>query len=227
MRALDYLSACLLPDTTIETPQASGAYSVTPAFSGTAFAWGLTGVSVQVQRGGPVSGGAFWTGASWGAATWLTATGTSPWSYLLPALIDEGVYTVTARAESVRDGSAWLDPMPALATFTYDITPPLTPTLITPTGSVFLRTPSLVFQWTAPEDAGSPLAYRLEVVAHADAGVRVYTAPTTMYTVTLPTDVYTWRVRAIDAAGNVGPWSMVGSFEVEVEQVFLPLVVRQ
>jgi hypothetical protein len=224
-RALDYLSACLVPDTTIAIPQASGAYSMTPAFTGSAFAWGLTGVSVQVQRSDPED--AFWTGTSWGAATWLTATGASPWSYPLPALVDEGAYTVTARAESIRDGSAWVDPTPATATFTYDVTPPLTPTLITPTGSIYLRTPVLVFQWTAPQDAGSPLGYQLEAIAQVDGSVYIYNVPTTTFMTTLPTDVYTWRVRAIDTAGNVGPWSNTAVFEVEVKQVFLPLVMHQ
>lgn len=217
-RALDYLAACLTPDTMIAMPQASGAYSVTPAFDGSALGWGLTGVTVQVQR---ASDNAYWTGANWGAATWLVASGTASWSYPLPMLAEEGNYTVRARAASTRAGSVYLDPTPALATFTYDVTPPLTPTLITPTGGVFLRTPSLVFQWTAPEDAGSPLAYQLDV------GTRVFSALTTTYMVTLPTGVYTWRVRAVDAAGNVGPWSESAVFEVEVKQVFLPLAMRQ
>jgi len=212
-RAVDYLAACMEPDTMIETPRASGAYSVTPAFAGSASGWGLTGVAVQVQR---ASDSAYWNGTSWGAAAWLSATGTTSWSYPLPGLTVEGNYTVTARAASTQ-----LDPSPAAVTFTYDVTPPLTPTLITPTGGVFLRTPSLVFQWTAPEDAGSPLVYHLEV------GTRIYNAPTPTYTATLPTGVYTWRVRAVDAAGNVGPWSDSGVFEVEVKQVFLPLVMRQ
>ncbi len=213
-RALDFLAACKMPDTSILTPQAGGAYSVTPAFAGSALGWGLTGVTVQVQRG---SDGAYWTGATWGAATWLAAAGVASWSYPLPTLTLEGNYTVTARAAI----NAQFDPTPALATFTYDVTPPLTPTLITPTGGVFLRTPSLVFRWTVPENAGSPLAY------HLDVGVRVFNAPATTYTATLPTGVYTWRVRAVDAAGNAGSWSTTGVFEVEIEQVFLPLVLRQ
>ncbi len=216
-RAVDYLAACLVSDTAIETPRASGAYNVTPAFAGSASGWGLAGVSVQMQR---ASDGAYWNGASWSAATWLSATGTSAWSYALPTLTEEGDYTVTARAASTRDGSVWFDPNPATVTFTFDVTPPLTPSLITPTGGIFLRTPSLVFQWTAPEDSGSALGYQLDV------GVRVYTTPATTYTVTLPTGIYTWRVRALDAAGNVGPWSDSGVFEVEVEQVFLPLAMR-
>jgi N-acetylmuramoyl-L-alanine amidase len=222
-RALNYLSACSTPETTITTPQSSGAYSITPAFAGSASGWELTGVSVQVQR---ASDGAYWTGASWGTATWLTATGTSSWNYPLPVLADEGDYIVRARAVSTRDGSVWLDPTPATATFTYDVTPPLTPTLITPTGGVFLRTPSLVFAWTAPEDLGSPLAYQLEVSAHTGS-VRHCNTSTTTFETTLPTGVYAWRVRAVDAAGNVGPWSASAVFELEVEQVFLPLVMRR
>jgi len=217
-RALDYLAACLTPDTAIATPQASGAYSVTPAFTGSAYAWGLAGVSVQVERD---SDGAFWTGASWGAATWLSATGTTSWSYSLPILTDEGNYTVRARAASTRTGNVYVDPTPATATFIYDVTPPLAPTLITPTGSIFLRAPSVVLQWVAPVDTGSPLAY------HLDVGGRIYDVQATTFIVTLPTGVYTWRVRAVDAAGNVGPWSNSAVFEVEVEQVFLPLVMRQ
>ncbi len=213
-RAVDYLAACLIPDTVIATPQASGAYSVTPAFAGAAYGWEVTGVAVQVQR---AADRAYWNGVDWGAATWLSATGTAAWSYPLPALGEEGNYTVTARAASTHS----VDLTPATATFTYDVTPPLTPTIITPTGGVFLRTPSLVFKWTAPEDAGSALAYQLDV------GTRVFSAPTTTCTLTLPTGVYTWRVRAVDAAGNIGPWSESGVFEVEIKQVFLSLVMRQ
>ncbi|HQE91322.1 MAG TPA: N-acetylmuramoyl-L-alanine amidase [Anaerolineae bacterium] len=211
-RALDFLAACMTPDTAILTPQAGGAYNMTPAFAGSALGWELTNVMVQVQRG---VDGAYWSGANWGAETWLAASGTVSWSYPLPALTFEGNYTVTARAASTQ-----LDPTPARAAFTYDVTPPLTPTLITPTGGVFLRTPSLVFRWTTPEDGGSSLTYQLHV------GTRVFSAPTTTYTATLPSGVYAWRVRAVDAVGNVGPWSVDALFEVEVKQIFLPLVGR-
>jgi N-acetylmuramoyl-L-alanine amidase len=223
-RALDDLAACLTPDATIATPQAGSAYSVTPTFAGAALAWGLSGVAVQVQR---ADNGTFWTGASWGAPTWLPATGASTWSYALPTLPGEGDYTVSARAESLPGDSVRLDPTPATATFTYDVTPPLTPTLLTPTNDILLQTPLPLFAWIPPVDAGSPLAYQLEVVADTGAAGRVYSAPTTPFTLTLSTNAYTWRVRAVDAAGNVGPWSAVGDFRVEVEQVFLPLVMRQ
>ncbi len=209
-RALDFLGACAIPETFIVTPQAGAAYNVTPPLTGTAQGWALTAVTVQMQRG---SDGKFWNGAAWGAATWLTATGTTAWNYALPVLTVEGNYTVTARAQGMQ-----LDPTPALAVFTYDVTPPLSPTPITPTGGVFLRTPALVFRWNAPEDKGSPLTYQLEV------GTRVFHASTTVYTAALSTGRYTWRVRAVDAAGNVGPWSLSADFAVEVEQVFLPLV---
>ena len=210
-RALNYLSYCTLPHSSIVLPQAGGYYSVTPALAGTAIGWTLSGVKVQVQRR---SDDAFWTGVIWGTETWLTPAGVDAWHYGLPALL-EGEYTVRSRAEAEQ-----VEAEPAVVSFTMDTTSPLTPTLITPTGSLLLRTPLLTFRWEPLADTGSPLTYYLEV------GSRLFETSGTELVTALPSGTYTWRVRAIDAAGNVGPWSLDAVFEVDVEQVYLPLVFR-
>jgi hypothetical protein len=210
-RALDFLDYCTLPHSTIVTPEAGGYYSVTPAFAGTAVGWALTDVTVRVQRD---SDGAFWDGAVWDGEGWLAASGVDLWSYVLPTL-DEGSYTLRARGMAEPP-----DPSPAEATFTMDTTVPLTPTLITPTGSLLLRTPLLTFRWEPLVDGGAPLTYQLAV------GARLFETSKTVFTTTLLSDVYTWRVRAVDAAGNVGPWSLEATFAVDVAQVYLPLVLR-
>ena len=211
VHALDYLDYCLQPHTTIVTPQAGSYYSTTPTFAGTAVGWTLSAVSVQVQRD---SDGTFWDDSRWGGETWLAPDGVDSWRYVLPTL-DEGSYTLRAR------GMAELpDPSPAEATFTMDTTAPLTPTLITPTGSLLLRTPLLALRWEPLVDGGAPLTYQLVI------GSQLFETTETVFTTTLLSDVYTWRVRAIDAAGNVGPWSLEATFEVDVTQVYLPLVLR-
>ena len=203
--ALDFLDECVnWVDTTITSPEVDGIYNVVPPFAGTAVGEGIS-VTVQVRR---ETDAAYWTGGAWGAATWLTASGSLAWTYPLPAL-DDGAYTVWAQAVGVQTNAS-----PAEVAFVYDATPPRTPTLITPTGGIIVPTFTPVLRWSAVVDSGSPLSYAVWLDGN------IYTTPHTLYTTTLSIPTHTlmiphqWRVRAVDAAGNRGPWSTLGLFVV-------------
>ncbi|NHJ84485.1 MAG: hypothetical protein FK734_03435 [Asgard group archaeon] len=100
--------------------------------------------------------------------------------------------------------------------FTIDITPPGTPTLLSPaSGSVFTdTTPEL--SWTAATDAYS---YQIQFSYNSAFTDIVYTTSTggsTSYTsITLADDQYYWRVRARDEAGNFGSYSAAWSFTID------------
>ena len=209
--AMAYLDGCHI-DTVIDSPVDQGYYRVSPTFSGRASGDGLVRVELQLQRAGD---GAYWTGSAWSsAAAWFPANGTATWSYTLLAL-SEGGYVVHARSI----GEA-VDDSPDVVTFGIDRTAPGTPTVVTPTAGVLITGPVISLVWMAPPDTGSPLAYDVAV----DSMVRRFAASPA---VAPPwPGVHEWRVRAVDAAGNEGPWSGWYAFEVFVRQVFLPLVMR-
>ena len=209
--AMAYLDGCNI-DTVIDSPEDQGYYRVSPTFSGRASGAGLVRVELQLQRAGD---GAYWTGSAWSStAAWFAANGTATWSYTLLAL-SEGGYTLHARSI----GEA-VDASPDRVDFEIDRTAPGTPTVVTPTAGVLITGPVISLVWVAPPDAGSPLAYDVAV----DSTVRRFEASPG---VAPPwPGVHKWRVRAVDAAGNEGPWSGWHAFEVSVEQVFLPLVMR-
>ncbi len=210
--ALDFLDLCLQTvDTSIVQPQANGYYSSTPAFNGVVAGEEIVRVEVQVRRNNDNN---FWTGNGWGAETWLTATGTTAWAYTLPALTD-GAYSLQARSVLTQPEAT-----PAETGFIYDATPPLAPTPIEPQGTVTIWRPTL--RWLAPADNGSPLSYQIGI------DDQVYQTAGMTYPVSPGTGAHTWRVRAIDAANNVGPWSSSMDFTIEATGItlYLPLVLR-
>jgi hypothetical protein len=106
------------------------------------------------------------------------------------------------------------------ARFWVDATPPLDTALVTPTGGITV-TGRPTLQWTVPPDSGSPLHYEV-LIGH---GLRMVTD--TLYAPFLAAGgPYTWTVRAVDRAGNTGPWAQPGSFSVDLYRVFLPLTLR-
>jgi hypothetical protein len=97
-----------------------------------------------------------------------------------------------------------------------DLTDPLTPTLNTPANASSFTGPDFTFSWTNASDSGSPLADSIYIYNTATlAAVRkAYYSTTTILTDTIKTGTYYWRVKAIDKAGNVGPFSLTRSFTV-------------
>lgn len=215
-RALDFLDACITypiapPETGITSPVDGSYANVVPTFGGWASGDGLRRVEVQVLD----ANGAAWNGSAWlTPTTWLTATGTVSWTYGLPPLAD-GAYTLHAQAVATET-----DASPARAGFTLDTVAPLTPTIITPTGGITLAAGAVELRWSPPADTGAPLAYDLAL----DGITR--TVILTRYTPTLNLGLHSWRVRAIDAAGNLGLWTPEAHFTIEGTQVYLPLIMR-
>ncbi|MEA3310108.1 MAG: N-acetylmuramoyl-L-alanine amidase, partial [Chloroflexota bacterium] len=212
-RALDFLDECLVaPLRAVITAPDEGSYlNATPVFTGTAMGEGLRRVEVQAANGGT---GSYWDGGDWiTSTTWLTATGTATWSYTLPALPD-GDYLLRARAVATETGES------AQVQFMLDTVAPLTPTVLTPTQGLTLTTWQVELRWLAPADVGSPLSYQVAV-----DGVTC-TVVSTVHPILLGAGPHCWRVRAVDAAGNIGPWTAEAHFTVELREVFLPLVLR-
>jgi hypothetical protein len=109
---------------------------------------------------------------------------------------------------------------PSQVGFTLDTVPPPTPTLVTPTQGITLTGLTVTLQWTLSPDDGAPLAYDLAL----DGITRTVGSDT--YTASVSSGSHAWRVRAVDAAGNIGPWSSEATFNVERATVFLPLLLR-
>ncbi len=212
-RVLGFLDECAETQVRISSPQAGGYYSVTPPFRGEV----LWGEAMRVEVRVASAEGRDWDGGAWVTGThWLAATGTVQWSYPLPPL-GEGGYTVAARAVTTAGVAST-----ATVAFVVDRTPPQAPRIITPTGSMTLWLP--VLQWSPPPDEVGPLHYELEV-----DGVSVVTEETVWVARGLTPGRYVWRVRAVDAAGNVGAWSAWATFYVSAQaphRLYLPLVVR-
>ncbi|MCJ7735875.1 MAG: fibronectin type III domain-containing protein, partial [Anaerolineae bacterium] len=113
-RVMAFLGECLdvPPSTTIVSPIDSMGYLETPPFQGIASAInGVNRVEVAVIRD---SDGACWDGVSWGVTEWHVASGTTAWSFAMPAELGLGVYTTRARAV---DSGGVADPVPAEARF--------------------------------------------------------------------------------------------------------------
>lgn len=212
-RALDFLDCAV--DTTITWPEDGGYYRTSPQLRGLVMGADTTGAEVQLQR----SDGLYWTSAGWSpTAAWLVAqmAALPEWTYWVP--LGEGAYTLRARAT----GPTSVDDTPAQVVFGVDITAPFMPTVVTPTGAITITAPLFDLVWIAPDDAGSPLHYEVQIDG------RLYgTATVGPYAVTVGSGMHVWRVRAVDAAGNASAWSEEGWFVVDVEQLFLPLTLRQ
>ena len=212
-KALDYLDVCSI-NTVITEPEDGHAYATSPAFRGTASGTDLTEVRLQLQRWD----GLYWTGSSWSAAgSWFAANGTTSWDYTFTAMAD-GSYDLQAKAVAVGGE----DTGPAEVSFVLDRVAPAVPTVITPTGGITVTGPIVTLSWIVPVDDGSPVHYNLDI----DDDIASTYALSYAVTPSLGPGPHVWRIQAEDAAANKSAWSDVQTFVVEVEQVFLPVVLR-
>lgn len=210
-KALDYLDACAGPNTTITEPVA---HTASPVFRGTASGTDLTEVRLQLQRWDDE----YWTGSSWSATeSWFAANGTASWDYTLLAMTD-GSYVLQAKAIAVGGE----DSSPAEASFMLDRAAPAAPTGLAPTGGITVTGPIVTLSWTVAVDDGSPVHYNLDIDG------KIASTDTVPYVVTpsLGPGPHVWQVQAEDAAGNESAWTPAETFVVEVEQVFLPVILR-
>lgn len=108
--------------------------------------------------------------------------------------------------------------------FLYDAAPPGAPAPLSPLGGdVPVRHPTgspVDFSWTAATDDASGVAFYEVEVSHdpgfAAPAIAAGTSAGTSAAIPLPPhrDPYHWRVRAVDFAGHIGPWSASPSFRV-------------
>ena len=155
-------------------------------------------------------------------ATVYTITGTA--TTFTPDLLADAIYTWTVRAYDAagNDGA-----VAAARTLIVDTQPPNTPTLVSPEEGAVTDNPTPTFTWDAAGDIGPAgvAGYNLLI------GTTMYTitAPTTTYTPisSLADGVYTWTVRAYDAAGNIGPYADLYELTISTRfSIYLPLAVR-
>ncbi|HYG49478.1 MAG TPA: hypothetical protein VD905_01195 [Flavobacteriales bacterium] len=97
-----------------------------------------------------------------------------------------------------------------------DLTDPLAPMLNTPGNAATITGPDFTLTWTNGADSGSPLSDSVFIYEDASFNVlrKSYYTSTTILTDTIADGTYYWRIKAIDKAGNAGPFSSSRSFTV-------------
>ncbi len=120
----------------------------------------------------------------------------------------DGVYYWRVRAENTWGAGPWSKCLK----FTKDtVAPTAAPVLVSPTDGSTVAVAKPVLKWNAVSGAAQ-YEVALEMDPFGDPAFFAYTKSTSFTTPTaLVPGYYYWRVRALDAAGNAGPWSNGGS----------------
>jgi hypothetical protein len=112
--------------------------------------------------------------------------------------------------------------------FEIDSEMPATPTLVTPTGGIWLNDTLISMQWSevaamisakrASPAIRAPIRYVVQVDDTPDFATPVFIDTFTTASALVPLDenFYYWRVYAYDLAGNQGPYSSIDSFGVDM-----------
>jgi Tol biopolymer transport system component len=149
---------------------------------------------------------------------WSHMTGVGELSHLLDLtqLAEVRYYWRTAAVNYLGAVGRWSSPRE----FTYDTTPPAAPTLRSPTVGAPTRDTTPRLSWNPVRDA---VAYEVEISASAAFDTLIFSMGETNRTsfgvplnLTLES-AYFWRVRAVDAAGNVSADSQSGRFIVTAD----------
>jgi predicted phage tail protein len=189
------------PANALLTTNTTPAFQWNPATGGTTFNY-----EIQVDNNN--------TFASPEAQTTTAATTFTP-----GAPLADGLYYWRVRAINEQAAAG---PYSMVRTFTVDTTPPAAPTLLNPpdAGSVTTLTPA--FSWLVSPTA---TGYILEWDTSGAFGLpRAYTAAGTAFTPPAPllATVIHWRVRAVDAAGNVSAPSAVRTLTINTPTNMAP-----
>ena len=101
--------------------------------------------------------------------------------------------------------------------FTIDTQAPEVPELVSPPNGTWLNVTEVQLQWsrvTLKNEKASPVEYVYQVFSN-DTIVVADTVDTTYALVNLNEGCYTWRVMAVDGAGNTSGWSEVDTFGID------------
>jgi hypothetical protein len=128
-----------------------------------------------------------------------------------------GTYWWRVRAKdghSPPNESAWSSAW----SFTIDLTPPPTPSLVSPASGTITNNPRPPFDWSDVSDP-SGVTYTIQADNNSDFSspeLNVSGVATSAYTpaANLANNLYYWRVKAVDGAGNSGAWSAVWTLTV-------------
>ncbi len=125
----------------------------------------------------------------------------------LNRMADNLYYWRVRAVDSDKDASEWEG-----SSFRVDTIAPGIPTIKAPQ----VTNGNVLFQWNAVDDASS-VSYEIEYSLNADfSGAKKQVVTATQWLLTgLADEIYHWRMRAFDAAGNVGEWTSKSSFRVD------------
>jgi hypothetical protein len=161
--------------------------------------------------------------------TVMLETVTSDTHYALPYDLDEGIYYWRVAALNYLNApSRWS----RAHAFTVDTTPPVPPLLAAPRNGIHTAQATITLSWRAVRDAASyEVRWSTADMAAGEppAGtplVNTGRRASLRLTDPLLTRAYTWQVRAIDAAGNVGAWSAPFTFHVASPASAAPVLNR-
>ncbi|WP_461788821.1 hypothetical protein [Pedobacter sp.] len=132
------------------------------------------------------------------------------YQYMLP---QEGSYQLRVRAENTNESSKWS----TVRNIVYDATPPVQVILNTPANGQTVSKP-ISLSWSAVNDA---VQYELGlyksdmVTPYNSSFPQVVSNNSSLLTVGESGEALSWRVRAVDRAGNKGSWSNFFTFNIQ------------
>jgi hypothetical protein len=115
--------------------------------------------------------------------------------------------------------------------YTIDNTAPSTPSLVSPVNRGYEKTNDFYFTWTAATDANPGITYEFQSdsdssftnpwdsITDGNNEQNHLTSPQ-IHSTGAPDGTYYWRVRAIDAAGNVGAWTQPWKMTIDTQTPF-------
>ena len=134
------------------------------------------------------------------------------WSFTSPALSD-GYHDITVTAtDAAGNESVSSDALAVLI----DTQPPDAPGGRNPADGTYTNDPSPTLSWAVPNDPGGSGVYEYRVQINGPVTRDHYTTSTS-YAPSLGTEgTYTWRLYAIDVAGNDSAWTSDWTFTIDV-----------
>ena len=132
--------------------------------------------------------------------------------------LHEGVYTWGVQAQNQNSASQF-----SFRTFMVDTTKPAIPILIKPLQNDTTLSHEILFQWSRPDTTLSPIKDSLLISVDSlftgEGYSRYFFTENTSQTTTLDASgKYFWRVRSVDAAGNLGGYSQTRKLTIQDEE---------